>query len=315
MGDGVLPIVGERLVKRLVSLRGHLGSRTGPNGRLRIELLVGKRLNRLWGLVGFCLGILHVAFFGVAGIAGIGILFGDWHVAFHFQVDGVGEKGGVLLDHLADAALLEELQLVLLEVQHDAGPADGHQSLLLVRGGANVKRAAGIRLPHVGVVTVLMGEHANVVGHEVRRVEAHAELADERGGLLARRVFGHHGLHELARTAVGDDAEALHQFVAAHADAVVFERERLGHLVGHQTDPQVVVGALTFLERPDAILVNCIAGVGQQLANEDVFLLVKRVDDEREKLIDFRLERIGGVGVSRHGVYVCVCKCARRGFE
>src|SRR5439155_23105711 len=101
------------------------------------------------------------------------------------------------------------------------------------------------------------------------------------------------------------------------ADAVVGDRQRLRALVGDDLDGPVLVvfEQLFVLERVELDLVDGVAGVGDQLAQEDFAVGVERVGDEVQELLQFGLEfeRFRRGRRVRHGAYLSVRDMKVRG--
>ena len=125
--------------------------------------------------------------------------------------------------------------------------------------------------------------------HHESRVEADAELADDIGGALR---FLLHGFDESFGARFGDGAQAGDDLIAIHADAAVADRQRVGVFI--QRDPyrqlgfginHVVVGQHLELQP-----IQSIRGVGDQLAQEDLLLGIKRVDQDVQQLLGFGLK-------------------------
>ena len=161
-----------------------------------------------------------------------------------------------------------------------------------------------------GVLPGAPREHLHFGGDDERAVEADAELADQ--GAVGLLVAGE-PVEELLGAGLGDGAEIGDHFVAAHADAVVGDRDRAGVLVEVDDDAEVrVVGDQRFVgERLEAQPVDGVGGVRDELAQEDVPVGVQGVDHQLEELLGFGLEaagfllRRGGVGggFCGHGRY------------
>jgi hypothetical protein len=104
------------------------------------------------------------------------------------ELDGVGDKLGVLLDDVLDALLLEVVELVLLQEELEGGAtAEG----LVDSVWGDGEGTTSSRLPDVLLVVVVLGDHLNPVRNEVGRVEADTELTNH--GDVGTSL---HGLHE-----------------------------------------------------------------------------------------------------------------------
>ena len=86
------------------------------------------------------------------------------------------------------------------------------------------------------------------------------------------------------------------QIVPVHADAVVPHGEGALGGVGRQDDLQlgVVAQELRLAQAGIAQPVAGVGGVGDQLAQEDLAMLVERIDHEVENPADLGLERLHG---------------------
>ena len=192
---------------------------------------------------------------------------------------------------LADLPRVQELLGVGLHVQRDRGAARQGPRRLLHRVAA-----AAVRGPQPALLLAgLAGLHHDPVGHHEHRIEADAELADQLEVVvpLAREL-----LEEPPGARARDGAQVLDQVLAVHADAVVADREQPLGLVGQDADLElgVVAQQLGLAQRPVAELVARVRRVADQLAQEDLALLVERVDDQIEHTADIGLERLHGLG-------------------
>ena len=130
-----------------------------------------------------------------------------------------------------------------------------------------------------GVGAVGLGDDLDVVGHHEGRVEADTELADDVDlgvvGLLRL-------LLELERAALGDGAQVIFHLLLGHADAVVGHGEGAGFLVRHDNDLEVVAvqAHLVVGEGTVGQLVDGVAGVGDDLPQEDLFMSIDRIDHQ-----------------------------------
>ena len=99
-------------------------------------------------------------------------------------------------------------------------------------------------------------DHLDAVGDHEGGIETDAELADQRGALLAFRE----ALDECARARAGDGAEIVDQLLPIHADAGIGdgERPRLG--IGPDTDEQRSAFFQQFRAR-NGIVAQPVAGI------------------------------------------------------
>ena len=255
--------MGDVLVELVVLLLADLALVLEPDRLARVE--------------GLELGLLD----GLLLVLGVGLAAG--HLHHHRVLDEVG----VLLDHLAQLPLLQVLLRVLLEVEDDVGAA------ALLGGVLEGVAAVGVGLPEhrlVGGGAGAAGEDGDLVGDHEGRVEADAELADQLRVVLDLAALEQ--LEELLGPRVGDGPQGLGGLVAGQADAVVAHGEGAGLLVGDQLDlpvaPLRVDGRVG--ERQIAGLVDGVAGVGDQLAQEDLLVRVEGMDHQVEDLVDLGLE-------------------------
>ena len=150
----------------------------------------------------------------------------------------------------------------------------------------------GARLPaHAGSAGGIgpARQHLDPVGDDEGRIEADAELADELRILL---LIAGQALEELGGTGLGDGAQVRDRLLAAHADAVVADRQGARLRIGVDPDRQLAVRAeqLRLRQCQEAQLVVGVRGVGDQFAQEDLPVAVQGVDHQLQQLADFCLE-------------------------
>ncbi|VUC28174.1 unnamed protein product [Clonostachys rosea] len=209
----VLPVVGERLVEGGVLLLGDVLGVASPDGLLLVELLLldlglldllglGLLLLLLFLVVDLLdAGLLLVTLLG--DLLDLSILVGDLLLGLllDVEVDGVGDELGVLLDDLLDLGLLQVVELLLLEVEDDGSTTT--EGLTLSVGG-DVEGTTSAGLPDVLVVIVVLGDDADLVGHEVGRVETNTELSNH-GDIGASSQ----SLHELLGARTGNGTKVV----------------------------------------------------------------------------------------------------------
>jgi len=106
--------------------------------------------------------------------------------------------------------------------------------------------------------------------------------------------------HEVLGAALGDGAQVLDRLGLAHADAVVADGEGFGLGVKAHAHFQrrCVLKQRRVVERLKAQPVAGVGGVGDELAQEDVFVGIQRMRDQMQQLGHFGLECVMGA----HGV-------------
>ena len=246
--EGGLKVMGDMLVEFAVLLFGHLALGACPDGLHGVEDLL------LGGLdLAGPLDLLAVHTFGH-------FTTGDVH--HHRVLDVIG----VLLDDGADLPLVQVALELVLQVQHDLGPA------LLAAAFLDRVGAVTGGFPEAPLLcrAPLAGRQGHPVGDHEGGIEADAELADQFrvvGGSLVLQ-----GLHEGLGAGAGDGADVLLDLGLAHADAVVADGQGAGFLIGNQLDlPVAVAFQQGFVGVGlEADLVNGVGSVGDQLPQEDI---------------------------------------------
>ena len=197
----------------------------------------------------------------------------------HLHADGVADVVGVFLNQVGQGVGGQILVIVLLVATY----LDGHNHIGaygLLLAGLDGVAVHPLRLPLPGgVAAVGLGDHSDLVGHHKGGVEAHAKLADD----VQLGVVGVLGLLlKLEGAALGDGAQVVFHLLLGHADAVVGHGEGAGVLVGDHHDlkilpvqPHLFVGKGLVGQ-----LVDGVAGVGNDLPQEDLLMGVNGVDHE-----------------------------------
>jgi len=100
---------------------------------------------------------------------------------FLFHHDGLNDMVGVFVDDGTQLVAAEQIVLIGTQMQRDLAAACGFFHHL------DGKFAAAIRFPThalIGLLSGTTGGDDNLVGHDERGIETHAELADQTGILL-----------------------------------------------------------------------------------------------------------------------------------
>ena len=172
---------------------------------------------------------------------------------------------------------------IILQVHNDLSARIG---LITFRDGVAVSTGG---LPLIGGVTAeLPGADRHLIADHEGGVEAHAELTDHVGvlGVIS------HLLLELVGTGGGDDAQIVLQILLVHTDAVIRNGDGPGILVNRQVDLEVFPGQLHAVVRQRLIaqLVAGVAGVGDDLPQEDLLVGVDGVDHQVQQPFGLRFE-------------------------
>ncbi len=177
-----------------------------------------------------------------------------------------------------------ELVEIFFEMQADFGAS----IQTLGRFDGELARAFGLP-PPAGGFLIASGEDFHAVGQHERRVKPDAELPDQRQvGFFVAGEF----LQKLERPAMGDRAQVFDQLIVGQADAGIFDGENALVFVGDEGDFQRGVIAVFFvgqLQIPH--LVQGIRGVGDQFADRDLFVLIQRMRQQMQQLLNFGLKR------------------------
>ena len=228
---------------------------------------------------------------GVGLVLGLLVLLRAlFHAAlFDLHADGVADVVGVFAHELLQLPGLEEAGIffvvgVGLELHDDVGAG----VRALTRGHSVAVRALGFPFPGL-VGAVFLRDDGHLVRDHERRVEAHAELADDVGvgGLvLVERLL------ELQTAGAADRAEVVFHLVLVHADAVVADGQGAGGLVRLQLDGEIAAAeADVFVgQRQIRQLVDGVGGVGNNFTQEDLLMRINGVDHQIQQALGFCLK-------------------------
>ena len=278
VGDGALGGHGDDLlgigvvvelvpVELVVLLRLHAGLAPLPDGHHGVQ-----------GLLFLIRLVIRV----VVGAALLPAGLGDLHP------DGEADVVGVLAHQLLKPPGLQELAVLLVVgVRLDVHDDVRTHGIALTRGDGVAVGPGG--LPHPGGVgAVLLRHHGDVVRHHEGGVEAHAELADDVG------VLGvvPHLLLEPVGAGGGDDAQVVLQILLVHADAVVGDGEGPVFLVRLDLNFEVLAAHTHGVVRQGQVaqLVAGVAGVGDDLPEENLLVGVDRAHHQVQQPLGLRLE-------------------------
>ncbi len=207
---------------------------------------------------------------------------------------------GVALHQVAQAPFGEEAVEVL--VLGALAQEEGYVGAVVVCAiplprlrGLDGVAADAVGLPGIGMLSaVCAGDHAHLGGDHEARVEADAELADDVDVLaLMLGVLLLEGLAARMR----DGAEVLIELGLVHADAVVGDGDGAGVPVEGESDGEVLGAEVDRAvgKRLELQLVDGVARIGDQLAQEDLAVGVDRIDHEVEELLALCLELAHGL--------------------
>ncbi|GFE53050.1 PR domain zinc finger protein 10 [Babesia ovis] len=188
--------------------------------------------------------------------------------------NGERDELAVLFNKVLQAALLEVLALVILEVQDETCTTlQLFPGLVLSYGEV----PTSIRFPHILVIIVVLGDNSDLVSNEVRRVETHTELTDH-----GHVSTGLDGLHKSLGSGFGDGTQVVDQVSFGHTDTSIFNGQRLVGLVSRKADLVFgeILDLLWVLDSLISDLLQCITGVTDEFTEENLFVTVKCVDNK-----------------------------------
>ena len=212
--------------------------------------------------------------------------------------DGDGDVVGIFTDDGLQPVGVEKVVLTRPQLQDHLGAARFTLDVF------DRVTALPVRAPAHAVFGAEAGaarDQCHFLGDDEGRVKADAELADQACVLLL--IAGQRG-EELARAGLGDGADVVDDFAAAHADAVVDNRQRARFLVHPDADAKIGIAFEEGIvaERLETQLVAGVRGIGDQFAEKNLLVAVQRVDHQVQQLPDLGLEAERfGLGGGGHG--------------
>ncbi len=228
------------------------------------------------------------------------------------EVDRNRDRAGMVAHDTLEGAGLQEFLRGVVQMKGDAGSA---LRRVFEGQGRDGERALAVRRPAPGFVrSGAAGVDGDFVGHHEGRIEADAELPDERGGFLAR-VFGRELVEEGLGAGAGDGAKPVRQVFAGHANAVVRKGQRLGVGIDRDLDRERRA-VLDQLGLGDRFVAQLLAGVGRvrdEFADENLSVGIDRMDHQLQQARNVGLEALGrgfggrGLGVGGQGKPLETC--------
>ena len=223
--------------------------------------------------------------------------------SFSIEIDRHRDRAGMVADDALEGAGLEEFLRGVVQMKGDAGAA---LRRVFKRERRDGEGALAVRRPAPGLVgSGAAGVDDDLVRDHERRVEADAELADERGGFLAR-LFRRELVEEGLGAGAGDGAKPLGQVFAGHANAIVRKGQRLGVGIDRDLDRErrAVLDELRLGDRFVAELLAGVGRVGDELADENLPVGIDRMDHEVQQARNVGLEALRAGGFAGRGLGV-----------
>ena len=190
--------------------------------------------------------------------------------------DGDGQEAAVLAQQPFQAALLEELLAVVVDVQHDVGAALGAVGLRQ----RELRRAVARPLHRLGTLLPRAGDDVHALRHHEGAVEAQPEVADDGIGVVL--VL----LQEVVGAREGNLVDILVNLLLGHAHAVVADGDGALLLVEADADGQVAhVAVEVALQLHGLQLLRGIDGVRHHLAEENLMVGIEKLFDDGEDVL------------------------------
>mmetsp|Transcript_89791 Transcript_89791/g.155444 ORF Transcript_89791/g.155444 Transcript_89791/m.155444 type:complete len:227 (+) Transcript_89791:1489-2169(+) len=212
-----------------------------------LSLLFFINLFDLW-LIAFLL-LLFLFLFFLLGIRHF-LLFRLLYV----ELNGEPNELRVLLDQILEAALLEELRLVLLEVANHFG-STFHLTVHHLCIFLHSEGTTSSRLPDVLLIVIVLADDTHLVRDQVCRVEAYSELANH-GDVTTSG----HGLHEGLGSRFGNGAQIVDQLVLRHSNAGVLDGDGRVCLVRNDLDVEIRL-CLDLLRISDGLIADLVKSI------------------------------------------------------
>ena len=190
------------------------------------------------------------------------------------QVNRVGDEVGVAANQILESPTGGELFLVGTQMERNRRARRG--------AAAFVHRVFAIACAHPLdrrlTFTTAQGFHRHAIGDHECCVEANAKLADEFGDIRFLAVL--QSLCKGLRTALCNRAQRFFSLLGAHADTVIFNRQRMRHRICRQTNRPLrgfrgnrCIGQCQIL-----CTVNCVTRIRDQFTQKDFFFRIKRMN-------------------------------------
>ena len=178
-----------------------------------------------------------------------------------------------------------EFVFVVFEMQGDAGAADFFFGALQ----AEIRAAGGRPLDGRVARAERARDHIDLPGDHESGIKADAKLTDDVGGVVG---FVPHRVDEGFGARLGDGAQPGDDLVAVHADARVADRQGLRLFVKLNVNLQLGLGVNDIVIRQPLELepIQGVRRIGDQLAQEDLFFGVQRVNQDIQQLLRFGLK-------------------------
>ena len=195
----------------------------------------------------------------------------------HIHADGVTDIIGIFLYEIFHAEGGEIITVffffgIFFKIQCNFGPG-----VFLFTGFDGITVGAFGSPAVSGIGAESLAFHHDFVADHKGGIEAHAKLADD-FDIFRFGIFLFKGL----RTALGDGAEIVFQFIGGHADAVIGNLKDAVAFVEIDADLKIIfVQTDGFIgKRTEIELINGVGSVGDQLTEKNFLMGIDRIDHQ-----------------------------------
>jgi hypothetical protein len=190
----------------------------------------------------------------------------------------------VLFDKILDLSLFKELLLIFLKFKDDLGSSGDGLSSIWVDG----ESSTSVGFPSVLDVIVMLGDNSDLLGNEISGVETHTELTDH-----ANISTGGNSLHEPSGSGFGNSTKVVDEISFSHTNSTILNGKSVVSLIWDDLDVKVWLSLelLWLGDRVVSNLIKSIGGVRNKLSQENFFVGVESVDDQRHQLLDIGVKR------------------------
>jgi len=174
--------------------------------------------------------------------------------------------------------------LIFLQFKDDLGSSGDGFTGIWVDG----ESSSSVGFPSVLDVIVMFGDNSDLLGNEISGVETHTELTDH-----ANISTGGNSLHESSSSGFGNSTKVVDEISFSHTNSTILNGQGVVSFIWDNLDLEIWLSLelLWLGDRVVSDLIKGIRGVRNELSQENFFVGVEGVDDQRHQLLDIGVKR------------------------